>query len=342
MSRLLCLLILLPLFTGHALAQETGTVIVANMSDNTVTLFDAATRQEIVTLPSGPAPHEVSVSPSGEWAIVTNYGDRGGPGQSLSLINVREAKVQETFDLGVYQRPHGVFFLPGDSVVAVTSEVMQTLVFVDIRTGEIVDTLSTLQRGSHMLASDRSGAHMFTTNVVDGTITEFDGLTRQRGRLLPVAAFVEGIAISPGGERAWVGSNAKKAVYVVDVESGAIETTFEDFGFPYRMAVTPNGKYALLCDPGRSEIRVIDARSLEHLKTIRISAEGAQPSAEFSGSAAPEGLVITPDSRYAYVSLQALNQVAAIDLESFEIIGRFDTGVWPDGIGYSPVTAEMK
>ncbi len=322
-----------------ASAQEKGTVIVANMSDNTVTLLDAASRKEITTLESGPAPHEVTVSSTGEWAIVTNYGNREELGHSLTLIDVQAAEISARFDLGMYERPHGAFFLPGDTLVAITSEVMQTLVFVDVRSGEVVDTLSTTQRASHMLASNPEGTRMFTTNIVDGTITEFDGVARTRGRVMEVAPMVEGIAMSPDGMRAWIGSNAERSVHVLNVESGEIEATYTEFGFPYRMAVMPNGRYALLSDPGKGEVRVIDAQSLEHVTTISISGENALPTAEIRGSSAPEGLIITPDSRYAYVSLQGLNQVAAIDLDFLEIVGRFETGVWPDGIGYSPLSS---
>lgn len=322
-------------------AQESGTVIVANMSDNTVMLFDAASRERVVTIPSGPAPHEITVSESGKWAIVTNYGNQQSIGSSLSLIDVPGAKLIQTIDLGIYQRPHGAVFLPGDSLVAVTSESMKMLLWVDVQRGEIVDTVSTTQRVSHMLAGDLSGAHLFTTNMVDGTITEFNGNERTRGRVLPVAPMVEGIGVSPDGSRVWVGSNAQKSVSVVDVESGKIEQVFTDFGFPYRIAVMPNGKYALMCDPGKSQIRVVDAHTLELVKTLNISGDGAAGSAEFSGSAAPEGIIITPNSRYAYVSLQGLNQVAAIDLEKLEIVGRFKAGVWPDGISYSPLQADV-
>ena len=337
MIRIICLILVCSV-CGSLRAQE-GTVLVANMSDNTVTILDAAAQRTVATVESGPAPHEISVSPSGEWAAVTNYGNQQTIGSSITMIHVPSARVTARHDLGVYERPHGVFFLPGDSLIVVTSERMQSLVFVDSRSGEIVDTLSTTQRASHMLASTPDGEVIFTTNIVDGTITEFDGASRTRGRVLPVADYVEGIGISPDGSRVWVGSNAEKTVSVVDVASGQVEAVFADFGFPYRMAVAPNGKVALLCDPGRSEIRFIHAESFDLLKTMTIPSTGAVASAEFPDSAAPEGLVITPDSKWAFVSLQARNEVAAIDLTTMEIAWTAATGVWPDGIGYSPLSA---
>ncbi len=322
--------------------QEKGTIIVANMSENSVSLIDATTRETVATLPSGPSPHEVGVSESGEWAIITNYGSSDRVGNSLTLISVPDAVIEATFDLSVYERPHGVVFLPGNSVVAVTSEATQMVVFYDIIAGEIVDTVSTGQRASHMLAADQTRSTLFTTNIVDGTLSEIDGESRKRKRIIPVAAFIEGIAVSPTGDRIWVGSNRENKVLVVDAASGEIEHTFDGFGFPYRMAISPDGRLAVLSDPMKSEIRMVDAKTFEELKTIFVSPDGAGAEAEFPGSAAPEGLVITPDSRYAYVSLQALSKVAVIDLESMEIVGTARTGGWPDGIGYSPLASVPK
>ena len=322
--------------------QESGAIIVANMSENSVSLIDAATRETVATLPSGPSPHEIAVSESGEWAIITNYGNADRVGNSLTLIRVPDAKIEAIFDLSVYERPHGVIFLPGNSVVAITSEATQRVVFYDIIEGEVVDTVSTAQRASHMLAADLTRSTLFTTNIVDGTISEIDGVTRKRKRIIPVAAFIEGIAVSPNGDRIWVGSNRERKVLVVDASTGEIEHTFEGFGFPYRMAVSPDGRLAVLSDPMKSEIRIVDAQTLEELKTILLSSDGASAEAEFPGSASPEGLVITPDSRYAYISLQALSKVAILDLESLEIIGTARTGGWPDGIGYSPLAAVAK
>jgi len=228
--------------TTPALSQLSGTIIVANMSDNSVTMIDAASGEAIATLPSGPAPHEVAVSPSGEWAVVTNYGSQNSVGNSLTLIDVREAEIHDVFDLGVYERPHGVVFLPDNRHVVVTSEAMRVILFIDIESGEVIDTVSTTQRASHMLASTPDASVIFTTNIVDGTVTQFNGLDRTRSRVIEVAPFVEGIALSPDGARAWIGSNRASQVLVLNVESGEVEKTYNDFGFPYRMAVMPNGR----------------------------------------------------------------------------------------------------
>lgn len=67
------------IFTGLTLAlanpsgvvAQTGTLVVANMSDATVTVIDVQTGGVLATLPTGIGPHEVAVSHDGRRAVVT-------------------------------------------------------------------------------------------------------------------------------------------------------------------------------------------------------------------------------------------------------------------------------
>lgn len=322
---------------GSATAQVDGTVIVANMSDNTVTIFDLAVGAAIATLPTGEAPHEIAISADGATAVVTNYGTRSSPGNSLSVVDLQSLEVVDTIDLGVYQRPHGIAFLPGDSTVAVTSEVEGVVAFVHIHDGKVLKTIATTQRVSHMLAASAGGDRVFTTNIIDGTVSVIDPAADQIESLIRVSPMVEGIAASPDGRTLWVGSNQRKTVNVVDVETGSVTDSLVGFGFPYRMAVTPEGTLAVLSDPMLAEIRIIDTRTLSELARIKVPATGVVAASEFPGSASPEGIAITRDGRYAFVSLQGRNQVGVIDLYEHKLISYLDAGGWPDGIGYSPL-----
>ncbi|MDH3734164.1 MAG: hypothetical protein OEU54_11545, partial [Gemmatimonadota bacterium] len=189
---------------------------------------------------------------------------------------------------------------------------------------------------SHMLAMDAGGRRIFVTNIVDGTLSEIDPIRGALVRTIEVAPMIEGLTITPDGSQVWVGSNEARTVSVVDAGSGEILETFAGFGFPYRMAVTPDNRLAVLVDPASSEIRVVDVASRAELGRIAVSPDGVVESAEFPGSASPEGIAMGRDSRYAYVSLQGRNEAAAIDLTTLEIVTTYPTGVWPDGIGYSP------
>lgn len=323
--------------TAAAQAAGTGTLVVANMADNTATVIDLESATILATLPTGPSPHEIAVTADGRYAVITNYGDRSGPGNSLTILDLVAVTVATTIDLGMYQRPHGVAVLPSRDVALVTSEVAQVVLLVDLETGEVQSAIPTNGRASHMLAMTGAGDRVYTTNVVDGTITEIDIEGGVPLRQIPIAALVEGIAVNPDGALVWIGSNKEKTVSVFDPTAGVIVATLDGFGFPYRMAVTPDSRAAILSDPASGEIRIVDVATLEERHRIVVPKDGILPTAEIPDSPAPEGIALSGDSRMAYVSLQGKNQAVAIDIQSGAIVAVFDTGGWPDGIAYSPI-----
>lgn len=319
-------------------AGQDGTVVVANMTDNTATIIDVGSKTALATLPTGVAPHEIAVAADGGTAVITNYGNRSAPGNSLTVIDVRTLTVSRTIDLGVYQRPHGIAYLPGDSLVAVTSESSSAVILVDVRSGDVVKEIPTTQRTSHMLAASGSGDVVFTTNIVDGTVSVIDPTADAPEKIIAVAPIVEGIAASPDGKTLWVGSNKQKTVSVVDVNSGVVTDSLTGFGFPYRMAITPDGKLVVLSDPMLGEIRVVRSDTRKEAARITVPSENVVAGAEFPNSPAPEGIAISRDASIAFVSLQGRNEVAFVDLANGSIVAFVSTGVWPDGIGYSPLT----
>src|SRR3954469_6138771 len=181
-----------------------GTIVASNMRDNSATVIDAASGKVIATITTGEAPHEVATSHDGRFAVVSNYGTRERPGNSITVIDLQRLAVARTIDLGEYRRPHGMAFFPGDSLLAVTSEVSKAVLLVDFGGGRVVGTVPTGQRASHMLAMSAAGEELFTTNIVDHTISRLDVAGRSMRAVIGLAKFPEGIAISPDGKRVWV------------------------------------------------------------------------------------------------------------------------------------------
>jgi YVTN family beta-propeller protein len=312
-----------------------GTIVASNMNDNTATVIDAASGRVLATLPTGEGPHEVATSHDGKWAVVSNYGVRGKPGSSLTVIDVAKLTVARTIVLGEYRRPHGMAFFPGDTLLAVTSEMSRAVLLVDFRSGRVVGTVPTNGRGSHMIALSSAGDELFTTNVPDGSISRLDVAKHETKRVIPVAKVVEGIAISSDGKHVWVGTNTDSIVVVVDGAAGSAVDTLRGFGLPYRLAVSRDGKLAVITDPVRGEVRVFDAASRRQRFLISVGRDSLVSTAEVPGSPSPEGVTLSPDGRWAFVTLQGRNRVATIDLRQGTIVGYAPTGNWSDGIAYS-------
>ncbi|HEY4319934.1 MAG TPA: YncE family protein [Gemmatimonadales bacterium] len=333
-------LLLFPSLVASAAAQTSGpagTLVVANMNDNTAMVLDAASGRLVATLPTGEGPHEVAISRDGRWALVSNYGVRGKPGNSLTVIDIARARVDRTITLDGYLRPHGMAFLPGDTLVAVTSEMRQAVLLVDFRTGEVVTTLATRGRSPHIVSATATGDRIYTGNIGDGTVAELDPVTRDSAKTFRVARQPEGITVAPDGGSVWAGSDVDSVVVVVDPRRGVAIDTLRGFGLPYRIAITPDSRLAIVTDPVRAEVRVFTVSDRKPRFTIAVPRDSLVATAEVPGSPSPEGVAVSSDSRWAFVTLQGRNRVITIDLEDGLIVRYAAIGTWSDGIGYSRV-----
>jgi YVTN family beta-propeller protein len=312
-----------PLVAQAQLPGLTGTLVVTNKTPATATVIDVASGRALATLPTGQGPHEVALSSDGRTAVVTDYGGPGG-GKTLTVIDVPALRVARTIDLGDYRRPHGVAFLPGDSLVAVTSEASQHVVLVNPHAGAVRRAIPTRHAGSHMLGVTRDAARIYTGDIGSNTVSELDVRAGAYVRSVDVPGQPEAINVTPDGAEVWVGSNATGKVSVVDTRTGAVTTAAEGFGWPYRVLFTPDVRTVFVPDLRREELRVLDRASRREL--ARLSFAGA----------APQGIAITPDGRHVFQSLSAQGRVAIVDVATRAVVGHVPAGETPDGVAYSP------
>jgi YVTN family beta-propeller protein len=87
--------------TPSVQAQTPGRLLVVNKAEASLSVVDLAQRKEIARIPTGDAPHEVAVSPDGQIAVVTNYGTRAEPGNTLTVVDLGTLQPVATIDLGV-------------------------------------------------------------------------------------------------------------------------------------------------------------------------------------------------------------------------------------------------
>jgi DNA-binding beta-propeller fold protein YncE len=302
-------------------AGLTGTIIVTNKSASTASIVDVGSGRMLATLPTGDGPHEIVLSADGGTAVVTDYS--GNPGRTLTVIDLVTRQVTKTIDLGEHRRPHGIVFLPGDSLVAVTSEASGHVVVVSIPDGKIRKAIPTRQNGSHMVGVTADGRRAYTGNMGSNTVSELDLRSGEFVRMWDVPATPEAINVTADGAQVWVGSNGTGKVSMVNPATGEVVTAAEGFGWPYRVLFSPDGKTVLLPDLRREELRFLDRATRREI--ARLSFPGG----------APQGITITPDGRYALESLSGQARVVIVDLATRTVAGYLAAGVTPDGIGYT-------
>lgn len=315
-------------FIGPLAAQSpdgrTGTLVVLNKSVATATFIDVASGQTVATLPTGQGPHELAMTGDGRWAISTNYGG----GNSLTVFDVGRLRVVRTIDLSEYPSPHAAFFLPGDTILAVTSEASRNVVLVRPFTGEIVDTISTGANGSHMVAVTGDGRTLYTSDMRDGTVSRLDVSSRTKTGSFDVPATPEAITVSRDGSQVWVGSNVEGLVSVVDTETGQVDSPLSGFEWPYRILILEERDLVVIPDLGQNVVRFVNYRARSDAGRLDLPGDG------------PQGLALTADRGTLFLSLSAVGQIAVIDLSSRQIVRRIEAGPTPDGIEWSPLVLQ--
>lgn len=322
---------LLPAATAGAQRGPTGMLVASNMDAHTVSLVDIASGRTLATTPVGTGPHEVAIAPNGKQAVVAIYGNRESIGSSLAVFDLtKPTAAPRVVELGPGNvRPHGLAYLPDGVSLLVTGERAQRVLVVNIATGAIDSTMSTKQATTHMIKLSKDGRRAFTTNIAAMSVSAIDVPSRTVAAPFAVNARIEGIDVTPNGDEVWVGGNESKRVYVLDGKTGAIKATLEGFGMAYRLAITPDAATAVVSDPGSEQIHLVDVPTRTIRKTISVPAalptEGEHPS--------PQGIALSRDGAFAYVTLKAVAKVAVVNTKTGEIVKTLTVGAGSDGVG---------
>ena len=211
------------------------TVVVVCKSEFQLALVDPATEKVLVKLPTGLGPHEVTVSPDGRTAYVSNFGrysvypagdtahDKAG--NTITVIDLVDRKVKNTFDLGTHTGPHGMIVSHDGKLVWATSETPQAVLEIDSATGKILHVWNTNQVRSHMIVTTPNEMKFYVTNTVSGSVSVVD---RSSGevKVLPTGPGTEGIAISPDGKEVWAASRLDDKIEIISTATDSIVASY--------------------------------------------------------------------------------------------------------------------
>jgi YVTN family beta-propeller protein len=314
-------------------------LLVVNKGEASVSVVDPDAREVIATIGVGDGPHEVAASPDGALAVVTNYGTRDAPGNSITVIDIHERRAIRTIDLGTHTQPHGVAWLPDGGEVLVTTEGSKHLICVDPRSEAITCEIGTEQEVSHMVAITPDGRRAFVANIGSGSVTAIDLVERTKLADVATGAGAEGVAVSPDGREVWVTNRGEDTVSVLDVDSLKLRETFTSSSFPIRAHITADGSAVLVTNARSGTLSVFsregdDIRHVEHLGVKAPEPDPERVLGHFEGTTLPIGVVTSGDGRRAFVAHALADRVSILDLESLETLATIEVGNEPDGMAY--------
>lgn len=307
-------------------------LVVLNKSDHEAVMVDPTTYASVGRVSTGPGPHEAAASPDGRYAYVSNYGSfavfRKGekpkmqPGNSITVVDLKERKVKAHYPLGKYTQPHGIWVSKDGKLVWVTTEGAQSVLELEASTGKILHIWQTGQNVSHMVVPTPDETKLYVANIGSGSVTVIE---RATGKVIsiPTAAGAEGIDVSPDAREVWVGNRGAHNLSILEVATDQVVATIPSGGqVPIRLKFTPDGKQVLVSNAQSNKVAIFDAKARRQVGEIAVGA-------------VPVGILITPDGRRAFVANTNANQVTVIDLSSRQVVKTFSTGTEPDGMAWA-------
>ncbi|HET9694558.1 MAG TPA: hypothetical protein VFP48_09235 [Steroidobacteraceae bacterium] len=329
----------LSLLLGTARAD---TLLVVRKSADALDFVDPGSGLRLASVPVGFAPHEVSVSPDGRLAVVSNYGTRERPGSTLSVVDLGQPRELRRIDLAPHTRPHGVAWYAPDRV-AVTTEGSQHLLVVDPVAGTVVASIATGQQVSHMVAVAPGGRRGYVANIGSGSVTAATLDSAAPVRSVPTGAGTEAIAIRPDGKEVWLAARAEGALLRLDATSLERISRVALPGVPIRLAFTPDGSTAFVTCAASAEVVAFDGATGRELGRRKIDLPLAANAASrpFAGLAAgsplPVGLMVSPDGRSVFVAATMADRVVQLDATTLEVLRVIEVAGEPDGLGITPM-----
>ena len=302
-------------------AGVTGTLLVGNKGENTLSFIDLASGRELGRAETGRMPHEIAVSPDGRHAAVVAYGAR-----SIDVFDVATRARLRTIDLAPNEGPHGIAWLPDGRIVA-TTERTQSVAIVDTNNNDAVTTIATGQQGTHMVAVSPDRRRAFTANIGSGTVSVLDLETGTKLRDIAVGGRPEGIALTPDGRTLWVGDLEGARVQAYDAASFERLAEVRTGPVPIRVLASPDGRWIVTSNLGSGSLTIIDARTRAVAREIEVSGEQA---------AGQVTILFSADGRRIYAAETGRNRVAEIDLASGRVLRRLAAGAQGDGLAIAP------
>lgn len=134
----------------------------------------------------------------------------------------------------------------------------------------------------------------------------------------------------PNGRFVYVACNGSDEIKEVDLDTWVVTRTFQTGAGPYNLEVSSDGEMLVVTHKTEGTTGVWDLS--EGREVARIS----------NTRQVPHGVVISPDSRYAFVSVEGIGgdpgTVDVIDLETFELTASINVGMQASGIAFWKMT----
>jgi YVTN family beta-propeller protein len=219
--------------TGVAFAPDGATAYVTNQSSNNVGVIDAASAQQVATIPipNGASPFVVRVSPDGSRLFISTNTT------TVYIVDTKTRAIIGSVQVGF--APNGFAVHPDGRIIYVSAFVGGTVTEVDMFTGTVLRTF-TVGGTPQDMAVTRDGERLYVGNEA-GYLNEVDLMSGQTTATIPLAGGAFGIGVTPDDNQAYVSIPAAGLVQIFNLQSRKLAQTLPVGGNPRRLAFSQQG-----------------------------------------------------------------------------------------------------
>ena len=265
-------------------------------------------------------PASLDVTPDGLYAFVVNFNLHGEMVPS-SVSVVYTPTQTEVARIETCTMPHGSRVDPVGLRQYSTCMMDDQLVEIDTRTFEVARRFS--------LARGKEGP------IAVQPVAQASAPAEHRGHAMtPATCSPTWAQPSVDSKRIYVACNKSDEILEIDRESWSVSRRFATGRGPYNLAASPDGRLLLASLKQGGAVEVFDLASGKSVMQVK------------SSTTVTHGTVISPDSRYAFVSSEGVGsapgKVDIYDLRALARVASVDVGQQAGGIAFWRMGAEKK
>jgi DNA-binding beta-propeller fold protein YncE len=282
----------------------------------------------------GNFPASIDVTPDGLFSFSGNFNLHGDMvPSSVSVVDTRT--FSEVARIVTCTMPHGSRLDPSGLFHYHSCMMDDQLVEIDAQKFEVARRFSLAKgkegplpaEGDGMLAMWIEGAERVSGGKTsDPADVGYAAMGAMRHAMAPNSCSPTWAQPSADGKSVFVACNKSDEIVEVDRASWSIARRFKTGRGPYNLAVTADGALLVATLKPGSMVEVFDLKSGKSLAQMKTSTTLAH------------GVVLSPDSRYAFVSSEGVGsapgKVDVYDLKALAKVGTVDVGQQASGIAF--------
>ena len=280
----------------------------------------ASAQQAEKSAPAGQGVYEAVISSADGHIYVTAAGSRTAPGGALYKINPADLSIVDSVSLKE-NPPFGIGINNKTQIVYTTNTRTNSVSAVDLKTGELLATISNGAEKSHTreVLVDEDNNLVYISDVGDpSNIWVIDGKTNQfLHQIDNLGKTATGMTFLDNKEKIYLTVIGEDAIYVVDVKSKQVENKFPSGG-EAPVNIVSDGERLFVTNQKSGTLTVLDKQG-QLIKSVA-TGDGAI------------GIAYDPVKNRIYSANRQTGTTTVVDGTNYEILGDVATGSHPNNV----------